>query len=37
VQSIEMLRAMGHEVFGVSDGYPNPVQEYYLIKRLKPA
>jgi ribosomal protein S18 acetylase RimI-like enzyme len=36
-QAPAFFQKLGYEVFGVSDGYPNPVQEYYLIKRLEPA
>lgn len=32
-QSPEFFRRMGYTVFGASDGYPDPVKEYYLIKR----
>ena len=32
-QSPEFLRRMEYTVFGMSDGYPDPVKEYYLIKR----
>ncbi|MBN2007203.1 MAG: GNAT family N-acetyltransferase [Anaerolineae bacterium] len=35
-QSPEFFRKMGYQVFGVSDEYPDPVKEYYLIKRLNP-
>jgi GNAT superfamily N-acetyltransferase len=35
-QSPGFFRRMGYEEFGVSDGFPAPVQEHYLIKRLKP-
>lgn len=36
-QAPEFFQKLGYEVFGVSDGYPDPVKEYYLIKRLEPA
>lgn len=29
----EFFRRMGYTVFGMSNGYPNPVKEYYLIKK----
>lgn len=32
--SPEFFQKCGYEVFGVSDGYPDPVKEYYLKKRL---
>jgi len=32
-QSPGFFRRMGYTVFGMSDGYPDPVKEYYLIKR----
>jgi ribosomal protein S18 acetylase RimI-like enzyme len=32
-QSPEFFRRMGYTVFGISDGYPDPVKEYYLIKK----
>jgi len=35
-QSPGFFLKMGYEEFGVSDGFPAPVQEHYLIKRLKP-
>jgi GNAT superfamily N-acetyltransferase len=34
-QNPGFLYRMGYEAFGVSDGYPDPVQETYFIKRLK--
>jgi GNAT superfamily N-acetyltransferase len=34
-QSPGFFGRMGYEVFGVSDGFPDPVREVYLIKRLK--
>ncbi|HOU13308.1 MAG TPA: GNAT family N-acetyltransferase [Anaerolineae bacterium] len=34
-QSPDFFRRMGYVVFGMSDGYPDPVKEYYLIKRFK--
>jgi GNAT superfamily N-acetyltransferase len=34
-QAPEFFRRMGYEVFGVSDGFPDPVKEVYLIKRFK--
>jgi GNAT superfamily N-acetyltransferase len=35
-QSPEFFTRMGYEVFGVSDGFPTPVREFYLIKRFCP-
>ncbi|MFX0107507.1 MAG: GNAT family N-acetyltransferase [Candidatus Hodarchaeota archaeon] len=32
-QSPEFFQKCGYEVFGVSDGYPEPVREYYFQKR----
>jgi len=32
-QSPEFFRRMGYTVFGMSDGYPDSVKEYYLIKK----
>jgi ribosomal protein S18 acetylase RimI-like enzyme len=32
--SPEFFQKCGYEVFGVSDGYPDPVKEYYLKKKL---
>jgi ribosomal protein S18 acetylase RimI-like enzyme len=32
-QSPEFFHRMGYTVFGMSDGYPDPVKEYYLIKK----
>lgn len=34
-QAPEFLKKMGYEVFGISDGYPDPVKEYYFTKRLR--
>jgi len=34
-QAPEFFGRMGYEVFGVSDGFPDPVREVYLIKRFK--
>ena len=31
--SPEFFQKCGYEVFGVSDGYPDPIKEYYLKKR----
>ncbi len=32
-QSPDFFRRMGYTVFGMSHGYPDPVKEYYLIKK----
>jgi ribosomal protein S18 acetylase RimI-like enzyme len=32
-QSPEFFQKLGYEIFGVSDGYPKPVKEYYFIKK----
>jgi GNAT superfamily N-acetyltransferase len=32
-QAPEFFRKLGYEAFGFSDGYPDPVKEYYFIKR----
>lgn len=32
-QSPEFFQKCGYEVFGISDGYPDPVKEYYFQKR----
>lgn len=32
-QSPEFFRRMGYTVFGMSDGCPDPIKEYYLIKK----
>lgn len=32
-QSPEFFQKHGYEIFGVSDGYPDSIKEYYLIKR----
>ena len=32
-QSPEFFKKFGYEVFGVSDGYPDSIKEYFLIKR----
>ena len=34
-QAPEFFQKLGYETYGISDGYPKPVQEYYLIKRYK--
>jgi ribosomal protein S18 acetylase RimI-like enzyme len=34
-QAPGFFQKLGYETFGISDGYPDPVHEYYLIKRLK--
>jgi ribosomal protein S18 acetylase RimI-like enzyme len=34
-QSPEFLQKLGYKVFGVSDGYPDPIKEYYFIKKFK--
>ena len=31
--SPEFFQKLGYDVFGVSDGYPNPIKEFYFIKR----
>jgi ribosomal protein S18 acetylase RimI-like enzyme len=32
-QAPEFFQKLGYEVFGVSDGYPKPIKEYYFIKK----
>lgn len=32
-QAPEFFQKIGYEVFGVSDGYPKPIKEYYFIKK----
>jgi len=32
-QALEFLKKLGYKTLGVSDGYPHPVKEYYLIKK----
>ena len=32
-QALGFFKKMGYEILGVSDGYPPPVKEYYLIKK----
>ncbi len=32
-QSPEFFQKLGYEIFGVSDGYPKPIKEYYFIKK----
>lgn len=32
-QAPEFFTKLGYDVFGVSDGYPDPIQEYYFIKK----
>ncbi|MFX0123570.1 MAG: GNAT family N-acetyltransferase [Candidatus Hodarchaeota archaeon] len=34
-QSPEFFQKFGYEIFGVSDGYPDSIKDYYLIKRFK--
>lgn len=34
-QAPGFFRSLGYEVFGISNGYPDPFQEYYLIKRFE--
>lgn len=34
-QAPEFFRKLGYETFGVSDGYPDPIKEYYYIKKYK--
>ncbi|MHA1945517.1 MAG: GNAT family N-acetyltransferase [Candidatus Hodarchaeales archaeon] len=33
-QSPEFFQKLGFEIFGVSDGYPDSIKEYFLIKRI---
>ena len=35
-QSPKFFTRIGYEVFGVSEGFPPPVREFYLIKRFCP-
>lgn len=32
-QSPEFFQKLGYKIFGVSDGYPKPIKEYYFIKK----
>ncbi len=32
-QCPEFFKKLGYEIFGVSDGYPKPIKEYYFIKK----
>lgn len=32
-QSPEFFKKLGYKIFGVSDGYPKPIKEYYFIKK----
>ena len=32
-QNLDFMRKQGYETYGDSDGYPNEVKEYYLIKK----
>ena len=32
-QNLDFMRKQGYEIYGDSDGYPNEVKEYYLIKK----
>jgi GNAT superfamily N-acetyltransferase len=34
-QSLKFFQKNGYVVFGVSDGYPSPIKEYYLQKRFR--
>jgi ribosomal protein S18 acetylase RimI-like enzyme len=33
-QSPEFFQKFGFEVFGVSDGYPDSIKEYFLIRKI---
>jgi len=33
IQSLGFFEKMGYKILGVSDGYPPPVREYYLVKK----
>ncbi|MFX1248460.1 MAG: GNAT family N-acetyltransferase, partial [Promethearchaeota archaeon] len=32
-QSPEFFQNHGYKIFGISDGYPNAIKEYFLIKK----
>ncbi|MDO8124095.1 MAG: GNAT family N-acetyltransferase [Candidatus Hermodarchaeota archaeon] len=32
-QAPEFFQKLGYEIFGVSDGYPKPIKEYYFVKK----
>jgi GNAT superfamily N-acetyltransferase len=34
-QAPEFFQKLGYAVFGVSDGYPDPIKEHYFIKRFR--
>ncbi len=34
-QAPEFFQKLGYEAFGISDGYPDPIKEYYFIKKFK--
>jgi len=34
-QSPEFFQKLGYETFGIDDGYPDPIEEHYFIKRFE--
>ncbi|MFW9832342.1 MAG: GNAT family N-acetyltransferase [Candidatus Thorarchaeota archaeon] len=34
-QNLDFFQNNGYEIFGISDGYPLPIKEYFLIKRFR--